>query len=91
MNKYITFKRPTKSDSGKTKIWKVAAMDGWILGVVKWDGRWRKYAFLMYGESIFEEGCLREIADFCEKQTNAQHKRRRAAAAPDKQEKDDGN
>ncbi len=79
MNKYITFKRPTKSDSGKTKIWKVASSeDGWILGVVKWDGRWRKYAFLIYSESIFEEGCLREIADFCQRQTKTQHKKRRS-------------
>ena len=80
MNKYITFKRPTKSESGKTKIWKVAAQDGWILGVVKWDGRWRKYAFLIYDESILEGGCLREIADFCERQTKAQIKKRRRTA-----------
>ena len=50
----------------KTKVWLVEALrDGAVLGQVKWFGRWRKYAFYPI-DAIFEQVCLREIADFIE-------------------------
>ncbi len=64
---------PKKSATGKTKIWDVVTSeDDWTIGTVKWDGRWRRYAFLVYSETIFEEECLREIASFCQDQTKKQ-------------------
>jgi hypothetical protein len=37
--------------------------------MVRWFSRWRKYAFYPGRETVFEEDCLREIADFCETRT----------------------
>lgn len=35
------------------------------LGWIKWFGRWRKYSFFPATDAVFEETCLRDIADFC--------------------------
>jgi hypothetical protein len=58
----------------KTSVWNVKSTeDGFILGVVQWFARWRGYAFMPYGETVFEKVCLRDIADFVERK-NAEHK-----------------
>lgn len=36
------------------------------LGVVKWHGAWRQYAFFPYAETLYEPTCLRELAAFVE-------------------------
>jgi len=60
----------------KTKVYVIANKDdGSVLGEVKWFGRWRKYAAALNG--MFEEKCMREIADFCEKLTR-EHKQEKA-------------
>lgn len=43
------------------------------IGQVRWFGSWRKYCFFPYEETVYEEVCLREIAEFCEKVTK-EHK-----------------
>lgn len=53
----------------KTKRWSVKAKDGGALGVISWYGPWRKYAFNTNAGCVFEEICLREIAEFCERET----------------------
>ena len=68
MKKCIEFSEPRKSDSGKTQIWKVY-FDEVLLGQVKWFGRWRKYAFYPLAFTLYEQDCLRNIADFCEKES----------------------
>ncbi len=35
------------------------------LGQIRWFGRWRKYCFFPNTGTIYEETCLREIAEFC--------------------------
>lgn len=54
------------SQTRKTSVWDVLAKaDGYHhLGVVKWFSRWRKYAFYPSPGCVFEEVCLRDIADF---------------------------
>lgn len=48
----------------------VVAKDGGDpLGEVKWFGRWRKYAFFPERDCVFEQDCLRVIAEFCERHT----------------------
>jgi len=65
-------------DTGKTLVWNVEALaDGAKLGEVKWFGRWRKYAFFPI-DSIFEQVCLREVADFIEAKTK-EHRLRAVA------------
>lgn len=42
-----------------------------ILGYVVFFPQWRKFVFTqILDEIIFDSKCLREIADFCDKQTN---------------------
>ena len=54
----------------KTKVWFVVSLDEKShLGWVTWYGPWRKYCFQPKENTVYEWVCLREIADFCEKQT----------------------
>ena len=48
-----------------------------ILGIVKWYGAWRKYAFFPETCTFYEQGCLRDIAHFLEEKTRL-HKAGRA-------------
>lgn len=38
---------------------------GTKLGVIKWYGQWRQYAFFPAGSTIWNPDCLREVADKC--------------------------
>ncbi len=54
----------------KTKIFAVDTTDGYQrLGLVSWYAPWRKFTFNPAARTVFEEDCLREIADFCVKAT----------------------
>lgn len=74
MSKWIRFEDAGSSASGKTQRWVVRACErGAVLGFVSWYAAWRKYTFAPATASIFEEDCLRDIAQFCESKT-AEHK-----------------
>jgi hypothetical protein len=66
--KWITIQEVDSSPSGKTKIYEVITNDTIvpILGVIKWQPTWRKYAFFPYGDSFYEEDCLKNIVEFLE-------------------------
>ncbi len=60
------------SDSGKTLLWNLLTKDGsFLLGKVSWHGPWRKYTFEPAPgyRLVFEQDCLRDIADFIETAT----------------------
>ena len=57
----------------KTMIWNVLTNDGFVLGQVKWFTRWRRYCFFPAAETVYEQVCLREIAQFIEDRTH-EHK-----------------
>ena len=69
------------SVTGKTRIMSVFAKDDPIpkcpLGVIKWFGRWRCYAFFPSPGTVFERRCLRDIATFCERVTQEHRHRQR--------------
>lgn len=66
--------------SGKTWVWLVEnSRNGGLVGIIKWFGKWRKYAFFPEAETCFEEVCLREIAEFIEARTREWHDGRKAA------------
>jgi hypothetical protein len=48
---------------------------GAVIGEIKWYSQWRKYAFFPT-DAIFEQNCLRDIADFLELVT-VEHKHRK--------------
>lgn len=72
MSKYLKFIEDLAPTDRKTKVWFVSSMTNFMLGRIKWHGPWRKYCFFVAatGEYVFDKNCLREIADFCEEQTN---------------------
>lgn len=63
--KWIEIEYDRDSVSGKTKVFTVKAIeDRFLLGEIRWFPRWRKYAFFPNKETVFEEDCLENIADF---------------------------
>jgi len=65
--KWINFVLTKKGD--KTNIWEVVTIEeGYKLGYIKWFGRWRKYSFFPYIDTVYENICLQDIADFIEGQ-----------------------
>lgn len=80
MAKWIEFVecKPFPFPVGKpkiTKIWHVQTkgINPNILGEIKWYSGWRKYCFFPDEGSLYEQECLRDIAEFCE-QTTIAHK-----------------
>lgn len=72
---HIAFRLLRLSESGKTKIFQVVAKDGNVpLGRVSFFGRWRKYIFEPNNETLYEQTCLREIAEFIEGETKEQRR-----------------
>jgi hypothetical protein len=69
---HIEFVPNGPSATGKTFTWIVEAKDGSAIGEVKWFGRWRKYSFYPASDCVFEQTCLREIAEFIEDRTREQ-------------------
>ena len=67
MPKWIEFEHyPPKKDK-KTSLWIVKAKEGGVsLGLIKWYGAWRTYAFFPANDTIYEDDCLRDIAQFIE-------------------------
>lgn len=55
-----------KSKSGKTNIYQVIS-EGIHLGDIKWYAQWRKYAFFPEKNTLYEQDCLRDIANFLER------------------------
>lgn len=79
MSKYLNFTEAGRSASGLTGIWYIRDKCGAILGSVAWYGPWRKYV-CHTADAVFDAGCLREIADFCEQLTE-KHKASKSGAA----------
>lgn len=69
--------KPTKRH--KTVSYVVRDDHGVTMGYVRWFSPWRRYAFepTIIG-GVYEENCLRELADFCEQVTDARRVQRRA-------------
>lgn len=72
--KWVHFEALPQKAGTKTMIWAVlATKDNTKLGEIRWFGRWRKYTFQPAPDTVYEEDCLRDIADFCEKMTTARN------------------
>jgi hypothetical protein len=81
MIRWITFGLVIRPLGRKTDVWDVHPMDGGFdLGQVKWFTGWRRYCFFPANDKVFEEECLRVIADFCEEKTR-HHKKGTALTA----------
>lgn len=76
---YLRFEEAGASDTGKTKVWNVIGSDQNVAGQIKWFGRWRGYAFFPTSDTVFEQRCMRTIADFIEAR-NGEHREERRSA-----------
>ena len=72
---------PRKGYQRKTNIYHVLPKDDMHgrLGRVIWFARWRKYVFEPEPETVYEETCLREIAEFVEQETAAHRKAKKGS------------
>lgn len=71
---YIKFVRDQPKE--KTDTWAVRTKDqDNLLGMIGWFGRWHGYAFFPHMDMVFEQKCLRQIADFIEA-ANRSHRER---------------
>lgn len=75
--KWLTFRFNHLSSSGKTSVWTVGGEGDNCIGSIDWYGRWRSYVFNPRPETIFEQTCLRDIAQFIEDENKAQRNKRR--------------
>ena len=65
MSKYLEF--TTVERKAKTDVISVESKrTGDILGVIKWFGRWRQYAFFPKTDTIFNTECLNDIVKYIE-------------------------
>lgn len=69
---HIEFREIGRSESGKTLIVGVYNVtDGIRLGTVHWIGAWRKYVFRPGDNTVYDHGCLINIAMTCRKMTQS--------------------
>jgi hypothetical protein len=66
---FLHFEEGPSSRSTLTKTWRVTGASDDVLGVIRWHAPWRRYWFECNGG--FDVSCLREIADFIERQMEA--------------------
>lgn len=67
MGKWIEFERYPPKEGMKTSLWIVKTKEDSVsLGLIKWFSRWRTYAFFPANGTVYEDDCLRDIAEFIE-------------------------
>jgi len=85
MSDWIKFTEVDLRDGRKTQVWAVMTIDGaHCLGRIGWYSPWRKYCFVIPPDDehkIFEEDCLRLIAEFCETETTKRREARKKQVA----------
>ena len=63
---YIEFK--LIEEKPKTNVYAVTNnKSGYILGIIKWFGSWRQYCFFPTEETVYSNGCMKDIIDFINK------------------------
>ena len=75
---YLTYQCMTPEGRATAVVEVIAVRSGALLGTIKWFGRWRKYAFHVEPDCIFEQGCLEEIALNMAAMGRARRERRKA-------------
>lgn len=66
-SEWLEFHRQDPIAGRKTLSWHVRGKSGTHLGVLEWYAPWRQYVLKPAWPTIFNRGCLRDVADFCER------------------------
>ena len=61
-------------DTGLTKVWEVNTRGDIPLGHIKWYSPWRRYCFFPVAGTIYASSCLRDIAEFMEREMKERKK-----------------
>jgi hypothetical protein len=70
MAEWIRFDLAPPVAGRKTQQWFVVAIQpGEAIAEIKWYPGWRRYCFFPFDGTLYEQDCLRDIANFCEEQT----------------------
>jgi hypothetical protein len=76
---WISFKLNDRRLKAKTDTWEVWSLDeASHIGSVRWYSPWRKYCFFPSHETVWEQDCLRHIAEFIESETAKHRKGKRS-------------
>ena len=68
--KWIRIAQQPRDGTKKTSVYDVRTADEiQHLGEIRFYPRWRKYAFYPRPDTLYEQDCLRDIAQFCEEST----------------------
>jgi hypothetical protein len=79
---HINFCSLGRTDERKTNIYEVFSKEGnYLLGRIKWYGRWRKYIFEPCDGTLYEEVCMRDISQFIEEETKEHREQAKRARA----------
>jgi len=64
-SKWIKFEHYPPKEGKKTSLWIIKTKDDDItLGLIKWYSSWRTYSFFPANDTIYEDDCLTDIANF---------------------------
>lgn len=71
---YLEFRTLPWDGTRRTHVWQVyqrAPGVGTValLGHVAWYSAWRQYAYMPMGNTVYNEECLRAVAEFCDDMT----------------------
>lgn len=72
IGKYLAVREYPPELSRRTTRWTVLSNHGDALGVIKWCGRWRQYCFDPHTATMFNAGCLRDLATFLDELNHEQ-------------------
>jgi hypothetical protein len=69
-SKYLKVTEMRMDAKRTTMRYSVCAVDGsGQMGTIKWYSPWHGYCFFPFGETVFDKGCLRQVADWCHELT----------------------
>jgi hypothetical protein len=81
MTNYLRFELQPKPKGKKTDVWLVVTVRGSnVIGRVCWWPQWRQYTFMPNQGTVWNQDCLRVLADFCEGATRV-HRREKMAVS----------
>lgn len=82
-SKWIRFEKVGRPRGRLTDIFLVVTKDGGKdgagfaeLGEIRWHAPWRRFAFFPADATLYESQCLRDLAAFCDEQTEARRRAR---------------
>jgi len=79
---HICFRNLGKMNASRvTNVYDVLSLDNVLLGTIRWYGAWRKYCFYPEAETLYEETCLSEVAEFIKTETLKHRAKAKAARA----------